>query len=276
MVKTNLLGGIIAVMIVVSLGLTLAVIDQQATIGKYKIPSNGGIRTSALDSSGSWGSAWAAEVQENTLFVSGSAAASADPEKVTIMLSVETDSLSALTSQEENAEKISAVKSAIMAKGIPVDKIETTSYNLDQLREYNSGLRKYDYNGYRTTHTLKIEVTDIDVAGSIIDAGVTAGANNVNSVRFGLTDATMNRLKMEALEAAAINAREKADAIGKGLGISVTRVMSANEGYTYAPSYQNMYAGSADMASGASGIPTDLTPGSISITANLNVVFETA
>jgi len=283
MVSTSILGGLLAVVIVISLGLTVAVIDQRATIDQYKNPTNGGtsnsgIRTSAADSFGGWGSVWAAEqVQENTLFVSGSASASADPEKVTIIMSVETESMSALTSQENNAVKMAAVRSAIMAEGIAEDKIETTSYNLDQVREYNSNTRKYEYKGYKTTHTLKVEVDDIDNAGAVIDAGVSGGANDVNSVRFGLTDATISRLRMEALEAAAINARDKADAIGRGLGIGVTRVLSANEGYSYPPVYRN-YAldESAAVSGGASSVPTEITPGSISITANVNVVFETA
>lgn len=273
--KTNMiLCSLLAVAVVISLGLGLAVMDQRATIDLYKTGS-GGIRTYSAQSEGSWGSVWAEEVQENTLFVSGAASASADPEKVTIIMSVETESLSASDSQQQNAQKTASVRSALVSAGIGADSIETVSYTLSQIREYNEYSRKYEYKGFKTTHMLKLEVDNIDSAGSLIDTAVASGVNVVNSISFGLSDETIDELRMQALEAAAKNAREKADAIGKGLGISVTRVLSASEGYTYSPSVRT-YADVEAAVGGYAAEPTELTPGSISITANVNVVFETA
>jgi|GEM_PF-861938 len=275
-VKTNaILGALLAVAVIISLGLGYAVIDQRAMIGDYKTGS-GGIRTYSAQSESGWGSVRAAEeVQENTLFVSGAASASADPEKVTIIMSVETESLSASSSQQDNAQKMATVRGALVSSGIEADSIETVSYTLGQIREYNQATRKYEYKGFKTTHTLKVDVENIDNAGSVIDAGVSAGVNVVNSVSFGLSDETIDELKMQALEAAAKSAREKADAIGRGLGISVTRVLSASEGYAYSPSVST-YNMAGDAAAGSAAEPTEITPGSISITANVNVVFETA
>ncbi|RLI96974.1 MAG: hypothetical protein DRO99_03625 [Candidatus Aenigmatarchaeota archaeon] len=272
---SKMLLGLLTVSVVISLGLGVAVLEQRATINNLGLPSGGGIKTYSAESSGSWGSVWAAEeVQENTLFVSGAASASADPEKVTITMSVETDSMSASESQQENAQKTASVRSALASAGIDADSIETVSYTLNQIREYDYDTRKYTFKGFKTTHMIKLEIDDIDSAGSVIDTAVAAGVNIVNSVSFGLSDETMNDLKMQALEAAAKNARDKADAMSRGLGVSVTKVLSASEGYTYSPPVRT-YAAVAEESAGGSHT-TEITPGSISVTAEINVVFETA
>ena len=265
--------GISAVFVVIILALTVAVHDQRQSI--YVNPSSGNKMTTGLTEAFLGGSAWAQEVTDNTLFVSGTSTVSANPDKVTIHFSVETTDDSAKISQQENAQLTSTVRSALIAAGIATDGIETTGYTLSQVREYNPDTRQYEEKGFRTTHSMKVELSDTGRAGEIIDAAVSGGANNINSVSFGLSDSKLSELKLQALEAASGSAREKAAAIADGLGVSVSRVMSVTEGYISSPSVMTRSYAAEDAVMGAA-VPTEITAGSVSVSANVNVVFEIA
>ncbi len=268
----------LAVVLVFSVAIAglLAGLSEQR--GMIMNPSSGP-RMAAFDSSGSTSfipSVFAEEVTDNTLFVSGSSTASDNPDQVTVSFSVFTDDDSARISQQENAVTTAAVRNALVAVGIDAEDIETTGYSLSQQREYDPDTRKYEEKGYRTTHSMQVEVSDTGLAGDIIDAAAQAGANRIDGVYFGLSDSKMQELRLSALEAASENARERADAIADGLGISVSRVMSVSEGYSYSP-VSRVYAMDG-MESGASApqASTELTPGSVQVSATVNVVFEIA
>jgi uncharacterized protein YggE len=275
MIPTKVFVAFSAVFVVVTLSLLLAVNDQRAALS-VPITKTETVRPYFLDSF--VGSAWAAEqVTDKTLFVSGSATASASPDKVTIQFSIVTEDVSAQVSQQENADKTAAVRSALIAKGMAASDIETTGYSLSQIREYNYETRTYTDKGFRTTHSMKIELADIGKAGEMIDAAVSGGANSVTSVYFGLSDDKMEDLTMQALEAAGGNAKEKAESMAKGLGVTVTRLMSASEGYTTfpSPSYRSYAMEVAEDATGGVST-TEVTPGDITVTATVNAVYEIA
>jgi uncharacterized protein YggE len=272
MIPTKVFIAFAAVFVVVTFALLTAVNDQRQAV--YLGSQETKVVPSLADSF--MGSAWAAEeVADNTLFVSGSATATASPDKVTIQFSVITDDESAQVSQQENSEASAAVRSALIAKGLSLEDIETTGYSLSELREYDYETRKYVDKGFRTVNSMKIELSDIGKAGEMIDAAVSGGANSVTGVYFGLSDSKMQEMRLEALKAAGENAVEKADSLAEGLGVSVTRLMSATEGYTSvpSPSYRSYAVDDMAMAEGAAA-PTEVTPGDISVTATVSAVFE--
>ncbi|MBN1896704.1 MAG: SIMPL domain-containing protein [Candidatus Aenigmarchaeota archaeon] len=273
--QTKTLFGFAAVFVVVTLALLTAVNDQRQEL--YANPSQE-TKLNALFGESFMPGAWAAEdVTDNTMFVSATASASANPDKVTIYFSVETQDDSALRSQQENAGITTAVRSALTGMGLEADSIETTGYTLSQVREYDYETRKYTNDGFMTIHSMKVELSDTSRAGEVIDAAVSAGVNSVNSVSFGLSDEKMEELRLMALETAAKTSLEKADAMAKGLGVTVSRVMSATEGYSYSPSVNEYRTMDYAMAEGAGVSPsTDVTPGEVSVTASVNVVFEIA
>lgn len=272
MMPTKLFMAFAAVFVVVTLSLLVAVNDQRQAV----YVNNAGTKLRMASFADSFmGSAWAAEtVTDKTLFVSGSATASAAPDKVTIQFSVVTDDDSAQVSQQENAEKTAAVRQALIAAGIPAADIETTGYSLYQMRDYNYQTGATIEKGYRTSHSMKVEISDISQAGSVIDAAVSGGANAVDGVYFGLSDEKTEELTMQALEAAGKNAKDKADSVATGLGVTVSRLMSATEGYTYVPLYSSYDMVKAESA--GSGAPTSVTPGDISVTATVSAVFQIA
>ena len=70
--------------------------------------------------------------------------------------------------------------------------------------------------GYRATNTVSVRVLAIDQVGSVLDAGLGAGANQLGGISFALQDTTQPYL--DALAAATLEARQKAMSAGRGHG----------------------------------------------------------
>jgi len=202
--------------------------------------------------------------------VNGVSELSADPEKVEVYLGVETTALTAKESQENNADTMQAIRDSLKLIGISSKDIETTEYTLNVIQHWDEDTEKYIITGYKTTHIIKIESTDINKAGDIIDKSVQNGANKVNDVVFSLTDEKIKEMKLEALKKAGINAKEKADVIANSLGITIKGVYRASENYVYyTPYVQKGYEMAAMQAAS-----TEISPGQIKISASLSVSYE--
>jgi len=204
--------------------------------------------------------------------VNGDAKISADPEKVEVYLGAETRASTAKKSQQDNANIMDAVRTSLKLIGTSSDDIETTQYTLTIVKHWDKDTEKYVITGYKTTHVIKIESTDIDKAGDIIDKSVQSGANIVDNVVFSLTDDKINEMRLDALRKAGLNAKEKAEAVADSLGVSIKGLYRASESYVYyTPYVQRGY----EMAVVEAGVaPTEISPGQIEVSASLSVSYE--
>jgi hypothetical protein len=153
---------------------------------------------------------------------------------------------SALSSASKSA---AAVRAALKDKGIAVKDIR--SANISVYPEYNwtqeAGTK---ITGYRASQTFDVLIRKASDAGSIIEAVVTAGGDNVQL--GGVIPTTLNpaAASEEARAAAVANAKSKATSYAKLLGTSIGKVLSLEE--QYAPVYSSPFpmakAESADAA----------------------------
>ena len=216
---------------------------------------------------------FASPVMDNAkpgISVSGTGTVSADPERVDITLGIETESSSAADAEQRNAEIAQKVMDALAAKGLGKDKIETTSFTLQQLTEYDPLTQKNVRKGYQATHMLRVKLADIKTAGDIIDATSLAGANRIDSIQFRLNDDSQKRLQRQALELATKDAADKAQTIASAAGVRIKGLISANEGYVSIPVYEKSYG----VAAAAAAPATEIVPGQLQVTASVNLVYE--
>ena len=131
----------------------------------------------------------------------------------------------ALSSASKSA---AAVRAALTAKGIATKDIR--SANISVYPEYNwtqeAGTK---ITGYRASQSFDVLVRTASKAGSIIEAVVTAGGDNVQL--GGVIPVTLNpSLATEDARAAAVaNAKSKASSYAKLLGTSIGKVLSLEE-----------------------------------------------
>ena len=161
-------------------------------------------------------------IRERTIVVTGDGSVDATPDRASVALSVIVQRPTAHEAQQQNAATMGQVVRAIVAAGIPPTAIKTTTVSLYPQRRPDSG-GTGPIIGYQSVNRVLVTVDDIGRVGQVIDAGVGAGANGVDSVEWGLRDATAYRT--QALRIAVQNAQATANAIASAAGVSGLRLL---------------------------------------------------
>jgi len=209
-----------------------------------------------------------AQAADATVDVSGSANLMADPDKVEIYFTVETNDNSANVSQTMNSEIMQEVRSALADLGLKAGDMETTSYYLYPVREYDKN-GTLVLMGYRTTHSIKVTLNDLEKTGAVADAAVGAGANRVDNIVFGLSDSKLEIMKQQAVNNSIDNAKQKAESMAAKMNVKLVKVKHFSESYYYTPVYKG-YDSISEMASSS----TDITPGQVEISASVSVTYQ--
>ncbi|MDR2897228.1 MAG: SIMPL domain-containing protein [Spirochaetaceae bacterium] len=208
-----------------------------------------------------------AQTLKNTITVTGSGAVSVTPDVATINLAVITRSADVTEAAAQNADLMLRVQSAIQTMNIGKDAFSTSDYNIYQEYSYKDGVQIPG--DYRVSNNLIIRVLNMEDAGLVIDAAVTAGANQLNSVTFAASntaDAVIEARKL-AVEQAYQSAQTLAAAAGRKVGKAI---IIQEEGYPVQPAYRSDNV----MIAEKSGAATSLNPGKTDVTVSVSVVYE--
>ncbi|SHK65272.1 hypothetical protein SAMN05216582_11121 [Selenomonas ruminantium] len=200
------------------------------------------------------------------LSVDGRGSAAITPDQAVITVGVTTHARNANQAQAENAQKSAAITQALQRMGVAANDIK--SQNFSFAPDYHMDeKRRNEISGYTANHSLQVNVRDVAKIGKIIDAALNAGANEVTSLRFSVSN--QNKVRQEALEQAIADARNKADIIARGLGRQIVGIKSVSEstGYIEARSY------SGNMMMAAKAADTNIEPGTISLDASVHIDF---
>ncbi len=165
------------------------------------------------------------------LSVSGTGEARVAPDEATVRLGVVTQAPTARAAQEEANRTAGAVLEAVRKLGIKAEDIQTSGLSLSPL--YSQGRPGAEeqaprITGYQANNTVTIRVEDLTKVGPVIDAGLGAGANNLEGVAFGLRNDEAARAA--ALTDAVREARAKAEALAKALQVQLVGILEVAEG----------------------------------------------
>ncbi|MFA5396415.1 MAG: SIMPL domain-containing protein [Methanomicrobiales archaeon] len=216
----------------------------------------------------------AAEVKDiPSITVSGTGSVTTTPDEVIISVGVQTTHTNPVTAQQENAQKTAKVISDLKKLGIESEKIQTSGYYMYSQTPGDDSPFRGKKEVYVVSNTVTVTYNDVSRAGEIIDTAVMSGANNVNSVRFTISDEKAQSLRAKALVAAVAQARGDADTLAGALGVTITGVQDVT---TYGSSTPMAYADSnAYVGGGAvkSYAPTPIEAGTLDVTATVNIVY---
>jgi len=201
-----------------------------------------------------------------TLSISGTGTIYVKADQATIVLGAYTEDDVASDAIEENAAIMTQVIAALKQLGFTDDEITTTSFGVSPV--YNWEV--YKVVGYQVTNLVEVEVSDLDMVGTVIDAATAVGANRVDSVSFGISDEAAEEMKLQAYTAAIADAKAKSNVITEGLGVTITGVQSITESYYYPYSAYKSYDVSYASAEGSS---TPILEGDLSVSVTLNIVY---
>jgi uncharacterized protein len=205
---------------------------------------------------------------EPSVSVSGNSEITSMPDFVSIYINIETNSSSAELAKDENANITEKVLLELKKLNFKDSDIQTISWNIYEDFSWSESGRKSE--GYKVTNVVKVEMTDYNFAGVVVDKVVDAGAI-IQGINFEITKERENELKAQALEAATIEARKKAEAIAAGSGKKVGKIVAINadDSYYYPyPLYEYARGSDAKVAT------TQISARELTVYGNVQVTFQ--
>lgn len=156
-----------------------------------------------------------------TIVVEGSGMATAAPDMATVTAGVETAAETAADALRANGEAMRRVFERLEAAGIDRRDIATTSFDVDPryADRRSAGDQAPRIVGYRVSNDVVVRVRQLDSLGTLLDALVSAGANRIGSIAFGLADP--DELEDEARRAAVADATRKARLYAEAAGVDL-------------------------------------------------------
>ena len=219
----------------------------------------------------------------NTITVTGDGEVFAVPDRATFTVTVREDAEAVADAQDKATEKTNAIMEYLRGAGVEESDIKTVSYNVNPKYEYTqaacTNLSCPPSNqvlvGFEVWQTLEVKVIDPKKAGELLTGVGGKGASEVSSLSFTIEDE--DALRDEARKMAIEEAREKADALAKQLGVNVVRVVGFNEdsgGYPMPYYAKGGVAMDMAMRSEAANVAPELPAGENKIVSNVNVTYE--
>ena len=215
---------------------------------------------------------------EAGIWVTGTGELNLSPDIAFIRLGVETTSPSVTEARDEAATAMDAVVTAVKAKGLTDEDIQTTSFNIwpqyDRQEVVTNGVRSSVrvLSGYTVSNDAVIKVRDLDAIGTIIDDVVDAGgdAARVNGIDFSIEDprAHTTQLREDAVNAALDNAKHFASLTGVTLGKLVYVTEVGDE-----PVVQGIAESRAFALPAAAAPTTGISGGSLDLTLTVRAGF---
>ena len=209
--------------------------------------------------------------EKRTISLSASGVVKTTPDMVEIATGVTSEAPSARAALDKNTEAMTKVVETLKGEGIEPKDIQTANFSVGPIYEQ----RPYDGSdgkapvvvGYRVTNQVRITLHDTAKLGAILDKVVSLGANQIDSIEFGVSEP--EALKDEARKLALKNVTDNAKLYAGAAGVALGPILSITEEES---SYQPRYMPSAAPMEAAKAVPIEA--GTASVEVRVRVSWE--
>lgn len=212
-----------------------------------------------------------AAANQRSLMVSGIGKVSLQPDIAYIYVGVHTEKATAAEAVAENNSKTQKLIDSLKSTGVDAKDIQTMNFSIWQNTQYGPDGKSTGSN-YAVDNTVYLTVRNLENLGALLDAAVSAGANNINSIQFDVADKSkaMSEARAEAVKTAKTQAAELATAAGVSLG-EIQSISYSDAGFSPILLGKGMGGGGDAMVPNAS-VP--ISTGQMEITVSVTVGFE--
>lgn len=200
----------------------------------------------------------------------GKASITVTPDVAWVTVGVISEKPTVEAAQLEVNKSVDGILAALKKAGIKDANIKTVNFSINPVYVWNELSKENRITGYSVNHTMEVKIEAIKDSGKLLDQVVKAGGNFVSGIRFGLSDET--KLYAQALENAVINAKAKAEAMGKGINVKELKPISIKEQPSYSTPFYNSPVSAKAMD--AAMPETTVMSGEIVIQAEVIVEFK--
>jgi len=202
-----------------------------------------------------------------TISVSGTGMAYTTPDKAMISIGVQTRDRDAGKAVDANTAAMNKIMAALKAQGIADKDLQTQNFSISPQYDYDANGNLTGVVSYIVDNTLVATVRNLPRLGTTLSAAVSAGANNIYGISFGVQDPSA--LQAAARDLAVADARARAEALAAAAGVTLGDVISISESVGYsAPS--PIYA--RDMAQAVSA-EVPVAAGEQTVSVDVSVTF---
>lgn len=189
------------------------------------------------------------------------------PDMAQISFAVSTQAADPKECQEKNSEDLNKVITFLKNTGIDEKSIQTSSYGLEPIYDWNNG---QTITGYQMRTGILVSDLPMDQVGPLLSSSVEAGVNNIDSVSY--LSSKYDETYQEALKKAISSSKGKAEAMAEAGGCKLGGISTIEETGNYG---QPVYSGySASGAAQMEAKSMTVEPGQISVEAQVTVTYK--
>jgi hypothetical protein len=202
-----------------------------------------------------------------TLSVSGTGTIYLTPDIAYIYIGVHTEDPNVAQAVNLNNTQAQALVSALQNSGVAAEDIQTSNFSVYSSQKTDPLTGQYDGYTYMVDNTVYVTVRDLGALGSLLNAAVGAGANNINSITFDVVDKTaaLVQARQQAMENASALSAELAQTAGVTLGEIQT--------ISYTDYYPSPYYGMGGGGASAPNASVPIQPGQQQISVTVSVAY---
>jgi uncharacterized protein YggE len=206
-----------------------------------------------------------AETLPRTITVIGEGQVNAAPDIAIVQVGVQVSDTDPKAATEKAAEEMNNILAALKGEGIAEKDIQTSYYNVYVDRPFGpDGPGNQTF--YQVSNNIQVTIRDLARVTDILGATIEAGANNINSIDFRLSDTS--QLESEARAKAVDNAKAKAEELAQLNGVAVGEVVSISEVVNSGIYLEQSFA--AGIGGGGAG---PISPGDVTVTSQLQISY---
>ena len=208
----------------------------------------------------------------DTITVNGTAKMSVQPDIARLSVGLTSMGKTVAETQKQNTDKMNAITAAVKAFGVKDDDIQTSNYQIYPQYDWTDG--RQILRGYQVSQQLSVKIRDLDKVGDILGKVGELGANQVNGVTFDVDDKT--DIQKQSRDKAIADAKEKAQALAKSLGMKLGKVVSFSEdsGSYPTPIMYNSYDKVMAVGQSAATPSPSVESGSLDVSKTVSITFE--
>ena len=218
--------------------------------------------------------------QQHGIWINGIGSIDVEPDVAILSVGVESREATVSEAREAAAVALQAVVDAVIAAGVAVDDIKTTSFQISpqviyrEVRDVNGLYRQPEIIGYFVSNQLSVTIRDLDRVGDVVDGAAENAGDlvRINNIQFAVDDTSQYAVQLRQL--AAVDARAKAEIYADAMGVQLGSLIFLTETGSSAPrvAFDGDFA--VTEAAFARAAPTPFFGGDTALTARIQAVFE--
>ncbi len=198
--------------------------------------------------------------------VTGQGQVTAEPDMATIRIGVTHEDEEAKVAMDRTADAATKVLTQLEAAGLDPRDVQTGSVSLNPVwTNRGSSNEPARITGFVATISVTARVRDLDSLGSVLDAVINDGANQLGGIEFGIQDPAP--LMEQARRNAVADGQAKADVLADAAGITLGPLQSMSEGGVARPQGVMMAMEARDAS-----IP--IAAGELTLSATVSMVYQ--